>query len=162
MRSFDVEWTVSHLQLDEHPEGGFYRRTYASELTMDGTPPGRAIGSAILYLLPRGQVSRLHRIDADEMWHHYDGDQLTVVEIKENGMVKQTVLGKNLAVGETPQYVVKSGTWFGAFIPEGSRGALVGCTVHPEFLFDTFQLANRDQILPLIAPSDHPVVEKLL
>jgi len=162
MELFNVNWIVSHLNLQAHPEGGFYRRTYATRETVDSHPYGRAIASAIFYLLPHGQVSKLHRIDADEMWHHYVGDRLVVVEVNEDGQVKETALGTNLAAGETPQYLVRAGTWFGSYIPENSRGALVGCTVHPAFLFDTFQLAQRDQIIPKVSSQDLPIVEKLL
>ena len=162
MDPLNVDFIVSHLNLQPHPEGGFYRRTYASERTVLDSSTARYLSSAIYYLLTGGQVSKLHRIDADEMWHHYIGDRLVVVEITSDGDVKETTLGKDLACGEVPQYCVKAGVWFGAYIPHGSRGALVGCTVNPAFRFDTFQLATRDQIIPLISPSDLPLVEKLL
>lgn len=162
MELFNVDFLVSHLCLQPHPEGGFYRRTYLSGNTIGASSTDRPIGSAILYILPSGQVSKLHRIDADEMWHHYVGDQLVIVEVSDDGEVKQTMLGKDIAAGATPQHLVKAGVWFGAYVPPGSRGALVGCTVQPAFLFDTFQLATRDQIIPIICSSDLPLVEKLL
>lgn len=34
---------------------------------------GRALSTAILYLLPAGAKSKLHRLDAAEMWHAYKG-----------------------------------------------------------------------------------------
>jgi predicted cupin superfamily sugar epimerase len=153
---------ISKLKLERHPEGGYYRRTYVSSRILPGTTPERSLASAIVYFLPQGEVSRLHKIDADEIWHHYDGDQLVIVEISTVGEVKRTTLGKDFVKGETLQHVVNAGVWFGSYIPDGSRGALVGCTVHPEFLFDTFELARREHIIPLISPSDVPIVDKLL
>lgn len=47
-------------------------------------------------MLPAGTGSRLHRSDADGMWHFYDGSPLTVIELREGGH-KETVLGRVLA-----------------------------------------------------------------
>ncbi len=42
----------------------------------------------------------------------------------------------------TPQYFVRSRRWFGAYLPSGSKWALVGCTVAPGFDFADFRLAH--------------------
>lgn len=39
---------------------------------------GRAVSTAIYFLLPAGSVSRLHRIPCAETWHFYKGEPLTV------------------------------------------------------------------------------------
>jgi predicted cupin superfamily sugar epimerase len=162
MNEFNPSLLVSTLNLAEHPEGGYYRRTYASDFEVQGSRGPRKAGSAIYYLLEAGCRSRLHRIDADEMWHHYLGDQLIVVEIAHDGTVTRTVLGKDIARGEKLQHLVKAGVWFGAYIPEGSRGALMGCTVNPEFMFETFEIAQPDQIKEIVSPSDFEYVQKLI
>ena len=53
---------IDLLQLQAHPEGGYYRRLYESRECL---PSGRLLASAIVFLLPAGQVSRWHRVDAD-------------------------------------------------------------------------------------------------
>eukprot|EP00850_Spirogloea_muscicola_P021322 SM000244S08557 [mRNA] locus=s244:47391:48261:- [translate_table: standard] len=119
---------------------------------------GRAVSTAIYFLLPAGSVSRLHRMPAAEVWHFYLGEPLTVVELGEDGNVKQTVLGKDLAAGQQLQHVVPPGVWFGShptLEPVGTTSArdpeahfsLVGCTVAPAFAFDDFELADRAQLL---------------
>lgn len=158
----DKDSIISILELKRHPEGGYYRQTYASERMMHDTPRMRSLASAIVYVLVEGEVSRLHRIDADEMWHHYDGDELVIVEVGDNGKVTSTFLGKDIRRGEQVQHVVKAGVWFGAYVPDGSRGALVGCTVHPAFLTESFEIADREHILSLIDPLYVPIVNKLL
>jgi hypothetical protein len=70
-------------RLKAHPEGGFYRETYRSQGRIPGRkfPGGRSFSTAILFLLPKGCVSRLHRIKSDELWHFYSGGPLIVVEL---------------------------------------------------------------------------------
>jgi len=102
------------------------------------------------FLLPAGHVSRLHRIDADEGWHHYLGGALEVYELDESqpGAAAQvTRLGKDLSRGEVPQHVVAAGRWFGAAPAAGSPYALVGCTVAPGFEFSHFELGGRSTLL---------------
>ena len=41
---------------------------------------GRGASTAIYYLLREGEVSAWHRVDADEVWHHYDGDPLELAQ----------------------------------------------------------------------------------
>ena len=68
----------------------------------------------IFFLLCRGQVSHLHRIASDELWHFYGGDPLTVVEADPSaGAIRETTLGRS-----RPFHSVKGGVWFGAR-PEG-------------------------------------------
>ena len=70
-----------------------------------------------------------------------------VVEIDENGQFIETILGSQPKQGEVFQYVVKAGRWFGAYVPEGSQFAFVGCTVSPGFDFLDFELAERQTLL---------------
>jgi hypothetical protein len=98
-------------------------------------------------LLEAGQCSRLHRIQADEVWHFYTGDPLLVVEIDPAGQLKTTALGGVAAEGALYQHVVPAGAWFGATLAEGGRFALVGCTVAPGFDFADFELADRAALL---------------
>jgi uncharacterized protein len=138
---------IRSLGLLPHPEGGYYRETYRATRLVDG---GRAASTMIYFLLPAGQVSRLHRIDADEGWHHYLGGTLEIHELDESDAVapsRVTRLGANLAAGEVPQHLVPAGRWFGAVPAPGVPFALVGCTVAPGFEFARFQLGERADLL---------------
>lgn len=46
-----AEAIITALNLSPHPEGGWYRQTWVAENT------GRPSGTAILFLLQRGEVS---------------------------------------------------------------------------------------------------------
>jgi predicted cupin superfamily sugar epimerase len=57
------------LDLEPHPEGGWYRRTWASPVSVT-LPDGRVRRTATLihFLLPAGESSAWHRVSSDELW----------------------------------------------------------------------------------------------
>jgi hypothetical protein len=116
--------------------------------------------SAIIYALLPGQIGKLHRIESDEMWHHYTGPSLEIVELDSSviGHARKTVLGKHITAPHFNhfQHVVKAGTWFGARVQGVASGdaasddaAVVGCTVSPSFDFADFIMGDRKQLLRL-------------
>ena len=54
---------------------------------------------------------------------------MTILEISEEGILTETVLGQNIMANEQVQYVVKANTWFGSFPNNGTAFSFVGCTV---------------------------------
>lgn len=144
---------VARLDLKPHPEGGFYRETYRSPGVVPRAALGPAFGgdrahaTAILFLLPAGAKSRLHRIKSDELWHFHLGGPLTVASISPSGAVSETILGPDLSAGHQLQHAVPAGSWFGAYPGLGAAFSLVGCTVSPGFDFADFELGRRDELL---------------
>ncbi|HAT72225.1 MAG TPA: cupin [Elusimicrobia bacterium] len=138
---------IKAYALEEHPEGGFFRESYrAAGLT--ATPRGtRNFSTAIYFLLKKGQVSRLHRIKSDEVWHFYSGGPLTVARLLQDGRAEKTVLGRDLAAGQKFQHAVPAGCWFGAYPSPGTEFSLVGCTVAPGFDFADFEIGGRGELL---------------
>jgi uncharacterized protein len=128
---------IALLELQPHPEGGHFRETWRAA----AAPGERAAGTAIYYLLQAGEISRWHRVDADEMWHWYAGSPLAL-SLSRDGRSSETLhLGPDLASGERPQLLVPADAWQSAT----SLGAstLVGCTVSPGFIFEAFELAPQ-------------------
>ena len=128
---------IARLGLRPHPEGGHYRETFRDPR---GDAGGRALSTAIYFLLARGERSHWHRIDATEIWHYYAGSALTLQVADDSGR-RSVRLGPDLAAGEVPQAIVPPRAWQAA----ESRGdwTLVGCTVAPGFDFSTFELAPK-------------------
>jgi len=124
LASVVINGLVERLGLEPHPEGGFYRRTYAAGLVIprehlsSAHGGDRPVSTAIHFLVTNDSVSRLHRIASDEMWHFYDGDPLCIVEFwrsaADDGETSwsASVLGRPTD-GFACTHVVKAGRWFG-------------------------------------------------
>jgi uncharacterized protein len=129
---------IALLELERHPEGGWYRQTF-----QDLHPEGdRAQSTAIYYLLEGGDLSSWHRVDAAEVWHWYAGAALRLRLSHEGKVIDEYVLGSSLGAGQRPQVVVPKHCWQTA----RSLGdwTLVGCTVAPGFQFSGFEMAPVD------------------
>jgi predicted cupin superfamily sugar epimerase len=127
---------VALLQLEPHPEGGWYRQTFA-DTPMDG---GRAHSTAIYYLLEGGAPGRWHRVDSAEVWHWYAGAPLRLTVSPDGKATSAETLGPNLTARERPQVVIPPGHWQSA--QSLGEWTLVGCTVAPGFEFAHFEMAE--------------------
>ena len=128
---------IARLELKPHPEGGHYRETFRDP-RLDAN--GRALSTAICFLLARGERSHWHRIDAAEVWHYYAGHAL-LLSIADHGGQRSIRLGGDLAAGEVPQAIVPAQAWQSA--ESTGDWTLVGCTVAPGFYFAKFELAPK-------------------
>lgn len=130
-------------------EGGYYRETYRSELTIpaealpDDFASGRNVSTAIYYLLTPTDFSALHRVRSDEIFHFYAGDPVEMLQLHPDGRGRIVRIGSDLAAGDVPQVVVPAGVWQGARLAAGGRWALLGTTVAPGFEFADYQHADR-------------------
>ncbi len=154
----DIE-IIEHYGLTPHPEGGFYRRTYASSVRITYRDCERPVSTAILFLLKEGQYSRLHRIPQDEMWHFYLGGPLRLVLITPAGDAREILLGQDICAGQLMQYNVPGGSWFGATPARGSAYSLVGCTVSPGFRMEELQLGEAKDLHALFPSARHIIDE---
>lgn len=132
---------IELLDLTPHPaEGGSFAETYRSRRrTGDGA---RALATAIYYLLRPGQVSAMHRLAADEIFHFYLGDPVEMLLLAPGGEGRIVTLGADLEAGQRPQVVVPAGVWQGSALARGGKVALLGTTVSPGFAYEDFELAD--------------------
>jgi uncharacterized protein len=128
---------IARLELQPHPEGGHYRETFR-DTRVDTS--GRALSTAIYFLLARGERSHWHRINAVEIWHYYAGSALTL-QIADDGGQRSVRLGPDLSAAEVPQAIVPAEAWQAA--ETTGDWTLVGCTVAPGFDFAKFELAPK-------------------
>jgi uncharacterized protein len=147
------------LGLAPHPEGGFFRETFRAPLAVAAPQGERAASTAIYFLLPAGSFSALHRVHSDEVWHHYDGDPVELHTLRDDGEARVVRLGRDLARGDRPQFVVPAGVWQAA-VPVGARFALCGCTVSPGFEFADFEMPSRAWLLERF-PDARELVQRL-
>lgn len=144
---------IKHLQLQTHPEGGFYKETYRSDgiISRQCLSPqfsdARHYATAIYYLLQENDYSGFHRIKSDECWHFYDGGTLLIHVLQPNGNYSCIRLGRNIAAGEQLQFVVPARAWFASEPAPGVSFTLAGCTVAPGFDFADFELGKRNNLM---------------
>lgn len=139
------DW-ARRLDLSPHPEGGWYRETWRSALTV---PPGalppdytgpRSAGTAILLLLMPDQQSAWHTVRSAELWLYHRGSPLLLEIGSEKKSATTHLLGSDINAGHHPQLAVPPGHWQ-RVRPSGDQPTLVSCVVVPGFDFADFELA---------------------
>lgn len=139
------------LGLSPHPrEGGWYVRTWESPEMVGAAAFGdaryagpRRTSTAIYYLLEPGTFSEMHRLKSDEVFHHYLGEAVEMLQLREDGSSERVVIGKDLAAGERPQVTVERDVWQGSRLVWAEGFALLGCTVSPGFEFEDYEAGDR-------------------
>ena len=138
------EW-VRRLELSPHPEGGWFRETWRSDLTLEGSQlPAhyggpRSAGTAILFVLMPGQESAWHTVRSAELWLYHRGSPVELHFGPDRDGAVRTMLGPDIEAGQHPQLLVPAGHWQRAR-PRGSEPSLVSCIVVPGFDFADFSL----------------------
>lgn len=153
----DATTWIDRLELEPHPEGGYYKRTYRSAVSVAGDElpnhhGDRPTATAIYYLLEADDYSAFHRLASDELWQFHHGSPLTLYLLGD--CLTQIELGRDRF-----QAVIPAGTWFGAEITTDEGFALVGCVVTPGFDFEEFELAGPE--LTEKYPAHREIIDRL-
>ncbi len=144
---------VNHLQLEPHPEGGYFREIYRSHEFMDpeGLPSRydgpRSFSTSIYFLVSESSFSSFHRLKSHEVWHFYAGGTIEMFQISPEGVLTEIKIGANPEAGEVFQAHVPRNHWFAARVVPGGEYGLVGCTVAPGFDFADFEMAKREKLI---------------
>lgn len=148
MHAKSITYWINTLNLEAHPEGGYFRESYRdNEMESFSGVGDRNRSTAIYFLLTSDAFSAFHRIKADEAWHFYDGDPLHVHWIDDVGNLHTEKLGMHPDKGYFPQLVIPKHCWFASEVAPGGSYSLVGCTVAPGFDFADFELAKSDDLI---------------
>ncbi|WP_216638448.1 cupin domain-containing protein [Endozoicomonas arenosclerae] len=159
------DW-VKALDLQPHPEGGYFRETYRSDevISKSNLPERfsgeRSFSTAIYYLLKGHDFSAFHRIHQDEVWHFYDGASLTIHVIAPDGAYSTAKLGRNILKDELPQFIVPAGCLFAVEVNDPASYVLSGCTVAPGFDFADFEMPPAEQLIASY-PQHASLIERL-
>lgn len=138
--------TAVRLGLEPHPEGGWFRRTWASPAVVDTASGPRPAATCIHYLLCPGEVSRWHVVSSDELWLWHGPGRLELLlggcgEQPAGADARSTATAATLEPGGLAQLVVPAGTWQAAR-PIGESEVLVSCIVSPGFDFADWRLSH--------------------
>ncbi|MCR4903668.1 MAG: cupin domain-containing protein, partial [Butyrivibrio sp.] len=139
-----------------HREGGYFKECILGE-NIDSKDIPRNRYSSIYFLLCKGEISHLHRLDCDEVWYFHDGNPLSIYMISPEGELTIVKLGLDIEKGQMPQLVVPKGYWFGACMEEEDF-SLVGCMCSPSFRYEKFELMTKEILekeFPHIKNIDH-------
>ena len=125
---------VERLGLLPHPEGGYYKECYRSQISVSSNDRQRDALTVIYYLLEAGQYSAWHRVLSDEVWHYYDGEDLELFSMTPDCKQVERIL-----LNAENRHAVIPAEYWQAAKPIGTF-ALTGCCVSPGFDFKDFIL----------------------
>ncbi|MFL6109549.1 MAG: cupin domain-containing protein [Marmoricola sp.] len=128
------------LDLQPHPEGGWYAETYRHADSIERPTGERSLGTAIYFLLLPGESSAWHRVRSDELWFHHRGGPLRLFIGDSDTEYDEHLLGPDVSNGERPQRLVPAGAWQAARPVD--EAVLVSCVVVPGFDFADFTLGS--------------------
>jgi predicted cupin superfamily sugar epimerase len=152
---------IAFLKLQPHPvEGGYFRETYRSAVSLTRADATRSVSTAIYYLLTPKTVSALHRLPGDEVFHFYAGDPVRMLQLWPDGSTRTLILGTNLRAGQVPQLVVPGGVWQGSVLIESGAWALLGATMAPGFDYADYESGDRAELTARY-PTEARMIERL-
>jgi len=125
-----AQYWIDHLQLEPHPEGGFYKEMYRSYETISKISlPSRYVGdrnfcTSIYFLLRSEDISAFHIISSDELCYFHAGSPVDVYTMEDQD-VKVVLLGLLVEYGHILQGTIPKNCWFGALVTESNSYAFV-------------------------------------
>jgi predicted cupin superfamily sugar epimerase len=135
---------IALLELQPHPEGGYYREIFRSSRQVQpfDARPRRGALTLIHFLLLQGMPSRWHQVVSDEAWSWVEGGELELLRMDAGlGHCESLRLGPP-AAGVGAAAVIASHQW------QAARAlgpyVLVTCAVAPGFEFSDFRLLADD------------------
>jgi predicted cupin superfamily sugar epimerase len=141
----DIHAIIDALHLDPHPEGGFYKEMYRSELAVKDLKGSghKSAYTSIYYLLSGKDFSAWHRIKSDETWYFHLGCDVLIYFFDDNKLLHTIQVGMT---SKNFQATIPANTWFAAKPLNENTFCLVSCAVAPGFEFDDFEIARREDL----------------
>lgn len=139
---------IEKLSLMPHIEGGYFSRTYSSDLKMELPPDSkpRYLLSSIFYMLTDDSpVGYLHKNKSDIIHYFHGGSPLSYLIVHPDGNLERKVLGVDLDRGQQLQLIVRGGCWKASELETGEFG-LISEAVSPGFEYDDMELAKEETI----------------
>ncbi|RYU87954.1 cupin domain-containing protein [Mucilaginibacter terrigena] len=142
-----AQYWIDHLQLQPHPEGGYYKEVFRSpnQVTRAGATAGKQACTSIYYLLEGRDFSGFHRLASDELWYFHKGEPLHIHVLGADDNLTTIELSDTLT--GNLQAIIPPNTWFAAEIPSDTGFALMSCAVAPGFDFAEFEMAKKFDLL---------------
>ncbi|KAK3051810.1 hypothetical protein LTR09_007110 [Extremus antarcticus] len=180
---------LQHLNLQPHPEGGYFVETDRDPLRVPNTfapnPSSKSVETRsasttiFYYLTPTSPLGHFHRnkartvhtlhkgrgryvlIHADEVKGGYD----EWTNLAGKARVETFVVGQDVQAGERLQWVVEGGKYKASFLlpdekdGESSDGLLISETVVPGFEFEDHDFLEQERFETLVTPEQAKEME---
>lgn len=131
---------INQLNLQKHIEGGYFNRTYQSELTFNSRPTM----TSIYYMLTNDSpIGYFHSNKSDIMHYFHLGEPITYLTLSPDGQLETFILGSDVTAGHVLQKVVKGGYWKASILKKGEFG-LLSEAVSPGFEFSDMAIAKPE------------------
>jgi hypothetical protein len=149
MNNQSASYWIKHLNLQPHPEGGYYSEVFRSEqqLLRLGAHEQKQACTSIYYLLEGDDYSGFHRLASDEIWYFHKGVPLHIHVIDQQGV--HIALELSDTISGSLSIAIRAGLWFASEIPSGNGFTLVSCAVAPGFDFSEFEMAEKQKLTAL-------------
>jgi predicted cupin superfamily sugar epimerase len=140
---------IATLQLQPHPEGGWFRENFRSDTQVQpqDARPQRSALTSIYFLLQTNQHSHWHRVLSDEVWVHLEGDALNLWswDARDQTAICTTLGPVDASTGQRPQRTISAGLWQAAWpvMPSRHGYTLLACMVGPGFDFSDFSMLQN-------------------
>lgn len=160
MPTTDANYWINHLQLQPHPEGGYYKEIFrsANGVTRVGAIDTKQACTSIYYLLEGRDFSGFHRLASDELWYFHKGAPLHIHVLDYEANLT-TIELSDTETGNL-QAIIPPNTWFAADIPSATGFVLVSCAVAPGFDFAEFEMAGKDVMIAKY-PQHHEILGRM-
>ena len=150
----NADYWIKHLKLIPHPEGGYYKETYKSQIflskgELNNCAITRSSASLIYFLLSKNEKSFFHKLKSDEIWIFNKGSSVNIYIIDKNGNLSIEKLGCDIENNEELQVFIPAESWFAAELLDKSSFCLMSCLVSPGFEWDDFELADLSKLMEL-------------
>jgi predicted cupin superfamily sugar epimerase len=149
----ELKRIIDLLELQPHPEGGFYREMHRSTKSIKdaSTLSNKCAYTTIYYLLSGDDFSAWHRIQSDETWFYHLGCDLLVYYFDEKHTLQTIEVGME---SMNLQATIPANTWFAARPKTQQAFTLVSCAVAPGFEFSEFEIGTSQKLLNIYGGSD--------
>ncbi|KAA8893857.1 RmlC-like cupin domain-containing protein [Sphaerosporella brunnea] len=156
----EAEALIRTLQLQPHPEGGFFRRThedtrlvpnpFATATDDDDDDATRLASTSIHYLLtPASPVGHWHRNKA-LTYHFLHRGRGRYRLLHPDGRLEEYVVGPDVESGERIMWVVEGGVWKTSAVEDGDGLLLISEVVVPGFEFRDHEFLDWESLVRLV------------
>jgi uncharacterized protein len=150
MNELDLATATRLLGLEPHPTCGFVAETYrvmAGEAATGASGRAIADGSALYFAVTPDARMVLHRIQSDQLYHHYAGAPLEVLLLRPDGSGEVATVGPDLASGQRPQLLIPARTFHVSRLAGAGTFALLGTTAWPAVRPGDAEFATADALV---------------